>query len=208
MAKRIEELKLDGGWLCLDFINMVNDMQTDPHRDYVRTYDDLLRWLRHAKAYSSSQLQHLGKLAEKEVEESRELVSEILEIGCQLREVFLPLALGDLPGKKVQLMFNKLQGMMLSRMVMKFSSIDHIEFAEAHDLRLDAPKLRIMKSAWDLLLMGRANRIKQCGACDWLYLDLSKNGSRKWCNMQTCGSSVKAKKYYQKTKKLKHQAND
>lgn len=58
----------------------------------------------------------------------------------------------------------------------------------------------LMKSAYDLLVSGSLNRLKECPHCGWLYLDTSKNSSRKWCNMKTCGNTVKTGKYYYRKK--------
>jgi predicted RNA-binding Zn ribbon-like protein len=56
---------------------------------------------------------------------------------------------------------------------------------------------RIALSAERLLTQGRLDRLHACGGadCEWLFLDLSKNGSRRWCSMATCGNSAKVKKF-------------
>jgi predicted RNA-binding Zn ribbon-like protein len=53
-------------------------------------------------------------------------------------------------------------------------------------------------AAWDLLTTGPLHRIKRCPACPWLYLDKSKNGSRRWCSMEDCGKAVKMARYVAK----------
>ena len=41
-------------------------------------------------------------------------------------------------------------------------------------------------------------RIRHCAnaKCLWLFLDDSKNGSRRWCSMQLCGNRAKAHRHY------------
>ena len=53
-------------------------------------------------------------------------------------------------------------------------------------------------AAWDLLISGPLDRVKRCHACPWLYLDQSKNGSRRWCSMEDCGKAVKMSRYVAK----------
>jgi predicted RNA-binding Zn ribbon-like protein len=53
-----------------------------------------------------------------------------------------------------------------------------------------------LRSACDLLTDHPPSRIKSCPACSWLFLDASKNNTRRWCDMQACGSNDKAKRYY------------
>jgi predicted RNA-binding Zn ribbon-like protein len=53
------------------------------------------------------------------------------------------------------------------------------------------PMPRIVHSAVELLLHGRIERLRMCGNCPWLFLDLSRNASRRWCSMENCGTAVK-----------------
>jgi predicted RNA-binding Zn ribbon-like protein len=50
-------------------------------------------------------------------------------------------------------------------------------------------------AAHDLLTGDQLHRVKHCAQCHWLFLDRSKNGSRRWCSMDDCGSSVKMRRY-------------
>lgn len=51
-------------------------------------------------------------------------------------------------------------------------------------------------SALNLLDPGKLSRIKICPNCHWLYLDESRNRSRRWCDMTVCGNRAKAKRHY------------
>ncbi|MDT3958535.1 CGNR zinc finger domain-containing protein [Staphylococcus kloosii] len=46
------------------------------------------------------------------------------------------------------------------------------------------------------------NRLRQCyhENCICYFLDTSKSGKRKWCDMETCGNRKKATKHYQRHK--------
>ena len=61
----------------------------------------------------------------------------------------------------------------------------------------------IVEAAEDLLLNGRLERLHVCGGgnCEWLFLDTSKNGRRRWCSMATCGNDAKVKKYRTRKKR-------
>jgi predicted RNA-binding Zn ribbon-like protein len=50
-------------------------------------------------------------------------------------------------------------------------------------------------AAHDLLTGDQLHRVKHCARCHWLFLDRSKNGSRRWCSMDDCGTSVKMRRY-------------
>jgi predicted RNA-binding Zn ribbon-like protein len=74
--------------------------------------------------------------------------------------------------------------------------IDHVS--------LSAPALLapILWSAADLLVQAPHRRIHQCAnpQCLWLFIDASKNGTRRWCDMTACGNRAKARRHYLKSK--------
>jgi predicted RNA-binding Zn ribbon-like protein len=63
-------------------------------------------------------------------------------------------------------------------------------------------------SAAGLFTSERADRVRECNneTCGWLFLDLSKNRSRKWCDMSDCGNVAKARRYYAKQQALRVKA--
>ncbi|HEY7286100.1 MAG TPA: CGNR zinc finger domain-containing protein [Vicinamibacterales bacterium] len=66
-------------------------------------------------------------------------------------------------------------------------------------------RLRIVESARALLSSDSVRQVKACPTCGWFFLDVSKNHSRVWCSMDTCGARAKARRYYRRTKRA--QAN-
>jgi predicted RNA-binding Zn ribbon-like protein len=61
----------------------------------------------------------------------------------------------------------------------------------------------VLWSAGDLMVGGAHRRIRQCAndRCLWLFVDASKSGTRRWCDMAACGNRAKARRHYLKTKK-------
>ena len=58
----------------------------------------------------------------------------------------------------------------------------------------------ILWSAGDLHHRRRAPSLRRCAneACLWLFLDASKNATRRWCDMASCGNRAKARRHYLK----------
>jgi len=59
----------------------------------------------------------------------------------------------------------------------------------------DRPLWPVAVAAVDLLRSERLARVRQCANCDWLFVDASRNGSRRWCSMDECGVHVKMRRY-------------
>jgi len=62
--------------------------------------------------------------------------------------------------------------------------------------------IAVLWSAADLMLDARKRRVRQCAneKCLWLFIDESKSGTRRWCDMASCGNRAKARRHYLKTK--------
>ncbi len=55
----------------------------------------------------------------------------------------------------------------------------------------------IVASAVDLLTSERLSLVKRCAECDWLFLDTSKNGKRRWCKA-ACGNRARSRERYER----------
>jgi predicted RNA-binding Zn ribbon-like protein len=58
----------------------------------------------------------------------------------------------------------------------------------------------LASSAIDLLTSEKLKKVRMCDAetCAWLFLDESRNHSRRWCDMKVCGNREKARRHYQR----------
>ena len=60
----------------------------------------------------------------------------------------------------------------------------------------------VLWSAADLLVQGGEHRIRRCAneKCLWLFIDRSKAGTRRWCDMAACGNRAKSQRHYARSK--------
>jgi len=68
--------------------------------------------------------------------------------------------------------------------------------------QLDSPIWPIALSAAELLTSPLLSRVRECASptCGWLFLDVSKNSSRRWCDMLSCGNREKARRFQERHK--------
>ena len=58
--------------------------------------------------------------------------------------------------------------------------------------------LPVARSAANLLTSAQLDRVKVCEddrGCGFLFLDTSRNRSRRWCDMKGCGNRAKVRRY-------------
>ncbi|MET7256064.1 CGNR zinc finger domain-containing protein [Dyadobacter fermentans] len=194
--RTLENLQMDGGCLAFNFINTVNTRKPAPEFEYLKTFGDLLTWSEKAGSLDGMRLQALREHVAEKPEDASIALNDAIDAREMLYGLFSAIAAGNPPDAAVTNAFNR-------RLSESFQSI-HVKFgpasAEIHlngeDVALNEPFIHVMKSAIDVLTREDIRRIKECPRCGWLFLDTSKNGKRKWCDMNVCGSREKSLEYY------------
>jgi predicted RNA-binding Zn ribbon-like protein len=57
-------------------------------------------------------------------------------------------------------------------------------------------------AAFDFLRGLPRDRTRMCAdpRCTWIFIDSSRGGQRKWCDMATCGNAAKSRRHYERTR--------
>jgi predicted RNA-binding Zn ribbon-like protein len=73
-----------------------------------------------------------------------------------------------------------------------------LDWRASRKLNLDTPTERALLSGVELLTGPEAERVRQCAApdCSFLFLDLTRNHSRRWCRPEGCGVRNRFRRYY------------
>jgi predicted RNA-binding Zn ribbon-like protein len=76
-------------------------------------------------------------------------------------------------------------------------------FVEHDSPDLDRVLWPAVVSAAELLTSDDLGRVRECASerCAWLFLDRSKNQSRRWCDMTVCGNRSKARRHYSRLRR-------
>jgi predicted RNA-binding Zn ribbon-like protein len=196
-------LELVGGALCLNFTNTVSTRSKVPYREYLPTYNELVTWRRHVNILTDDEAQTLLHNATRHPE----LAADVLERAITLREaifgIFAPIAGDQEPTQNDLAVLNTSLHETLARLEIR-SAANGFEWTWVPDPdALDRMLWPVIRSAADLLTSENHTRVRRCAGeeCDWLFVDTSKNRSRRWCMMGVCGSRVKARRYYQRKRK-------
>ena len=190
--------KLVGGRLCLDFVNTVgNWLDANQRRDYLSGYGDLLAWARQAGALSDLEAAKLRSEAERRPDDAAAALRRAVELRDALHGVAAATALGH-PAEAGDLA--RLNGFVAELLCASRLVVTGGGFAlerEGDPTALDRPLWPIVRSAVDLFTSGEVGRVRQCGddACGWVFVDASRSGRRRWCDMADCGNQAKVRRY-------------
>jgi predicted RNA-binding Zn ribbon-like protein len=199
-------LELVGGRVCLDFANTMNGRNALFARDYLRTYRDLVTWSGHAGLLTREEAEGLMDEAERFPVKAARVFRLAIEIRETIYRIFSGVAQGQRPRPADIDALNVFLSRVLGRQKV-YPYGKGFQWGWFRDKgTLDFMLWPILRSAGDLLTSKEIKKVSQCArreACDWLFLDTSKNGSRRWCSMSMCGNLEKAKKYYRRKMKAR-----
>ena len=174
VTRTVENIEFWGNDLALDFANTV---EGDPaEKDHLRTYADLVTWTRRAGVLPPT------VRPEGDLEPARELRAAIYD-------VFRAVAAGAPPPQRA------LETLLTFHADAAWEgTIEDGEWVW-RGRHPERPLWPIAVAAVDLLRSDKLSRVKRCANCNWLFLDRSRNGSRRWCSMDECGVHTKMRRY-------------
>ena len=188
-----------GGDAALDFVNTVTGRDQLP-RDWLDGYPRLLEWAGHLGLVSAEVLRALARMAQAEPAAS----SEVLQRAKELREALFLISTALISGKA------PLKGAMdlLSRHWQAGAAAHELRYAERNvrlEIRTGAIDLNLIASLIayrfvENVLPEPRERLRICAGenCAWLFLDRSKAGRRRWCDMAVCGNSAKSRRFQER----------
>ncbi|NPV53630.1 MAG: hypothetical protein HPY71_08905 [Firmicutes bacterium] len=193
-------LDLLGGRLCLDFANTVDWHASDHPREWLTSYSDLVAWSRHAGILTEAQAQDLNHAATRQPEEA----ASVLERAISLREALYRIFSAIASKREVNVEDIAIVNTILNKALVHLQVVslgNSFTLGWNGEGELDRMLWPVVWSAAELLTSGDLNRVRECAGdgCGWLFLDTSKNRTRKWCSMEDCGNRAKARRHYRKT---------
>jgi predicted RNA-binding Zn ribbon-like protein len=193
-------LELVGGRLCLDFANTLSTRIEGKSREYLTDYGQLVSWSRHAGILTGGEAEAILDSAAGRPD----LAATALEQAIALRETIYRVFSATADGRGAEgddlSALNRGLRQALSRLEVVPSEDTFGWSWVVGQYDLDHVLWPVIRSAGDLLTSDDLRRVRRCAreGCDWLFVDLSKNHSRRWCSMNMCGSRVKARRYYRR----------
>ena len=194
----------DAESLCLNFANTAEFHASSNPIEKLNNYPDLVDWGVDAGILSPGEAQQLRHLAEGHPEDEAAALERALNLREALYRIFA--AIGD--ERRVDpddlSILNAALREAHSRMQIVTSAQGFDWGWEESQDSFDAILWPVARSAADLLLSDNLDRVRECAddrGCGYVFLDMSRNRSRRWCSMATCGNRAKAKRHYAQTKR-------
>jgi predicted RNA-binding Zn ribbon-like protein len=192
--KDVTRMRLVGGSVALDFVNSRSGPPGGPpDDDALCAYPDVVAWSRYVDLVTEGEAATLRRIARDDPAAAEHAFADALRIRNDLDEIFRAIATGSSPGRRALASVRDAEVEALSNAQLEGDG--SYGWSWRRDRSLAKPVRLVVHAAVDLLTAGPLNRLKQCGGCRFLYVDESKNRSRRWCCMEDCGTNEKIRRY-------------
>ena len=191
----VDDLPIVGGNLALDFANTQSGPpggQADV--ESLAGYEDLVAWAIHAREIGPLDADDLVRQARRRPREAEVAFEQATALRDLIFTIFASIAADAEPSADALARRRDDEAEALAQATLTASPSG---FAWTWSRARDLDRLRwpIVHAAATLLTEGRLERVKACGGCRYLFLDETKNGSRRWCSMAECGTRAKMRRF-------------
>jgi len=183
--------ELTGGNLALDLVNTVVSRGSAKPRELLGKYADLVNWSEQVGLVGRVEAPGLINQAERNPQPAAKALIRVVDLRETVYSVF---GVGPDEANLRKLQGYAEQALRHRRLV---RDGDSIVWQWERD-GLDWVLWPIVDAATTLLTSERRARVRVCAAdtCHWLFIDNSRRGNRRWCDMSVCGNRAKARRHY------------
>jgi len=185
--------------LCLEFVNAFAD-QSWLTQSSSETFERLVAWGVDFGAVEADEAKELLVTEKKDPNAAGRTLRSARAIHRLLKRIFTTITVPDRPTDRDLAAFNRAVARTLPNLrIVALDAGFSWSWQDGTHLP-DRILWPVIRSAAELLVSSDSSRIRECSSetCSWLFLDTSRNGRRRWCDMKTCGNRAKARRYYQR----------
>ena len=183
--------------LCLHFVNT-----GERPSEKIHSYADLVEWAIAIHLLTLEQAQHLRDLAQAEPALATDALAEAISQRELIYRIILAAINGRSPTTTDLHAFNNILSQSLAHAQLTASDEGFTWTWPVYTTQLTSMLWPVLHATAELLttpeLLTRAGQCADDRGCDYLFLDLSKNKSRRWCDINDCGNRAKQRRYHQR----------
>lgn len=194
----VDELTFEAGRLCLNFANTTEWHASKQPVEYLNSYADLVRWAEQAKLLTGRRVEQLSQEELRRPEEASQVLEKAIELREAIYRIFSAVAAKQsMAPDDLDILNRALSESLVWLRVTQTG--DRFTWAwSGNEAALDQMLWPIARSTAKLLTSEELDRVRECAddrGCGYLFMDMSRNRSRKWCDMRGCGNRAKVQRY-------------
>jgi predicted RNA-binding Zn ribbon-like protein len=198
---------LVGGHVVLDLVNTVTGRRSRP-TDWLEDYDRVLEWAALTDAFDANSLQTLHRMSEGDPHTAMRAVHRLREFREATYEIVSAAISAEPIDERALTTLERHWKSAVSAASLTFADGQAEVLLAPESSQLDYPRHVLALAALELLRTLPLERIRECAAgCGWIFIDISRGGQRRWCDMATCGNRAKSRRHYDRTRAARSRAD-
>jgi predicted RNA-binding Zn ribbon-like protein len=188
--------------LCLGFANTLEDRLTGHPHETLNSYGDLLAWSCRRGILTEREAEHLAQRASRRPAEAASTLERAIALREAVYWIFSAVADSHSPPPADLAILNTVLAAALASLRIEAMGDGFAWVWPRGQEMWDRVVWPVALSAADLLTSSERRAARECAAanCGWLFLDTTRNRSRRWCDMKVCGNRAKARRHYERKK--------
>jgi predicted RNA-binding Zn ribbon-like protein len=183
---------------CIDFVNTLAWRGSEAPAESLTDVAALLDWATRALPLPAATVEPFARRVREEAKEGTALLTAAIALRETSYRIFSAIAARAPIADRDLAAFNRSLGAAPRRERLVRTENGFAWRARTHEFSVANLLAPVLWSAGDLIAAGTAGRLRQCAneRCRWFFLDDSKSGTRRWCDMRMCGNRAKARRHY------------
>jgi len=187
----------------LHYANTLEGRHAAQPRETLDSYAALVTWCQRRGLLTEPEAQRLSQQAARRPAQAAVSLTRAIALREALYQIFAVLAKRKAPRPADLATFNATLAESLAFLRIAAGADGFIWAWGAGEDAFDRVFWPIALAAANLLTSPQATMVRECAAptCRWLFLDTTRNRSRRWCDMKVCGNRAKARRHYARKKR-------
>jgi predicted RNA-binding Zn ribbon-like protein len=199
----VRTFDLSGGRTCLDFANTLSRRLEKQPLEYLERFEDLVSFGDQAEALDAGDAERLQAEAARDPDAAEAVRVRAVALREALFLIFAALAAGQAPPADALALFNRELPDALAHLSIEATPDGCRWRWDSHDGGMERVLWPVLRSAAELMASPKelaTLRLCASESCAWLFLDKSRNRSRRWCAMNVCGNRDKVRRHYRRVR--------
>lgn len=191
-------------WPCIEFTKTVGWRARDRQDDELVSYAALVDWAAREGVVDAATAARLARRAKREPDEAARVLEHARTLRGAIYRILVSVGEDSAPAAEdLETLSAHASAALAARRLVRSGASGYAWEWPADAAALERVLWPVAESAASLLTSRLVHRVRRCAddECGWLFVDESRNGSRRWCSMEGCGTRAKVARYRQRQRR-------
>jgi predicted RNA-binding Zn ribbon-like protein len=192
----VQRMELIGGHVALDFVNTLGGLPDRADDEYLFEYLDLLKWLARVGLQPPDRHRDIRQAAEEASVEATRVFEDVRRLRGSVDHLLrCRLSAETADDGHLEVVRSAYAEAAEHATLEEHAGSYRLSWSTTGTRPLRWPLWVIAAACLDLLTGAPFELLRRCEHCRWMFVDHSRNHTRRWCSMNSCGAIIKMRRH-------------